>query len=781
MVLLLSSLSIPDSPPIPAAPGGTIQVHTLADELNNNGLCSLREAITAANTNAQVDNCSAGDSSATDTITFATTGTIFTTSSMPPILNAGPLVIDGGGEISVNGNNNHRVFYVNSGADLTLRGLTISFGFVGSDGEGAGLYNFGGTVVVEDSYFGFNNVDGLNSRGGGIYNHDGDLTIHNTLFGGNNAGQGGGIYKHMGDLLVTDSDFQINVADHAGGGIYLLNRTGIISNTEFVGNQAPDGGGLYTSNITSVYSSTFLSNKASNYGGAIYIDSTNGVTITNSTFTYNEADGSGGAISMIWSQPLIQTSEFFTNTASAGGAIISAAISNPTIRVCKFHANEADKGGAVALVQAYDTKINDSTFTENHATDEGGAIHAQEAKGFITGSEFTANTSGFKGGAIYNLGIPSGNSYLQVINNTFSENDALRWGGAIYNITGTLKVVNSTLVDNDANFGDSLSNEFGSPGILSTHNTILIASPLVSNCDGTITDLGHNIENRDDCGFSTSVGSMINTDPLLGPLQINGGHNRTYALLLNSPAINSADLLGCPEGDQRNFPRGTTYCDIGAYEAYPVKLTVLGGSGQNTNINTNFPLPLSLKVEDMYGNLLGGVDVQFDGPASGPGISNSGTIATSNGEGTVAFTATANGTPGGPYPVIASHYALNAQFNLTNLVQTLLAITSDLPDPSAIEQPFPVRFAVSSAQGVPTGQVTVSVTGRDEKCTGILTNGGGFCTLAIDDPGIYSLVAVYSGGGIFNTSSTTENHTVSQPEGTIFLPLVFLGRSSIYR
>ena len=49
----------------------SITVTTIDDELNSDGDCSLREAITAANTNAAVDNCPAGDDGATDTITLA--------------------------------------------------------------------------------------------------------------------------------------------------------------------------------------------------------------------------------------------------------------------------------------------------------------------------------------------------------------------------------------------------------------------------------------------------------------------------------------------------------------------------------------------------------------------------------------------------------------------------------------------------------------------------------------------------------------------------------------
>jgi CSLREA domain-containing protein len=60
-----------------------ITVNTLADELNSDGDCSLREAITAADTNEPVDACISGDSGA-DTITFSVTGTI-TSSPLPNI------------------------------------------------------------------------------------------------------------------------------------------------------------------------------------------------------------------------------------------------------------------------------------------------------------------------------------------------------------------------------------------------------------------------------------------------------------------------------------------------------------------------------------------------------------------------------------------------------------------------------------------------------------------------------------------------------------------------
>src|SRR5262249_15116010 len=62
-------------------------------------------------------------------------------------------------------------------------------------------------------------------------------------------------------------------------------------------------------------------------------------------------------------------------------------------------------------------------------------------------------------------------------------------------------------------------------------------------------------------------GDLTNTDPLLGPLQRNGGPTLTQALLPGSPAIDAGDDQGAPATDQRGLPRtvnGTI--DIGTFE-----------------------------------------------------------------------------------------------------------------------------------------------------------------------------------------------------------------------
>src|SRR5439155_829360 len=103
-----------------------------------------------------------------------------------------------------------------------------------------------------------------------------------------------------------------------------------------------------------------------------------------------------------------------------------------------------------------------------------------------------------------------------------------------------------------------------------------------SNCGGTISDGGHNIDEDTSCVFTgtgctnTSGTSFCNTNPLLDPagLARNGGPTQTIALEAGSRAINAGDETVCAAPpvnnlDQRGFVRpgmGATNCSIGAYE-----------------------------------------------------------------------------------------------------------------------------------------------------------------------------------------------------------------------
>ena len=124
----------------------SLLVTTLDDELNSDGDCSLREAIEAANENMFVDLCGSGGP-ITDTVTFNVAGTITVTSQLS-VTSGGPLVIEGGDVITINGRRATRILCGgNPEGILTLQNLAIQDGYDITDS--GGLYNNGGSVASQ--------------------------------------------------------------------------------------------------------------------------------------------------------------------------------------------------------------------------------------------------------------------------------------------------------------------------------------------------------------------------------------------------------------------------------------------------------------------------------------------------------------------------------------------------------------------------------------------------------------------------------------------------------
>jgi hypothetical protein len=146
-------------------------------------------------------------------------------------------------------------------------------------------------------------------------------------------------------------------------------------------------------------------------------------------------------------------------------------------------------------------------------------------------------------------------------------------GGGIYN-GSSLSINNSTLSGNSAPSGDGGGIFNGRTVTL--QNSIVANSSSGGNCYGTMTSHGYNLSSDNSCHFG-QMGDLNNTNPLLGPLQNNGGPTWTQALLDGSPAIDAGNPSGCTDGnghllttDQRGYPRpdheDNGGCDMGAYE-----------------------------------------------------------------------------------------------------------------------------------------------------------------------------------------------------------------------
>ena len=173
-----------------------------------------------------------------------------------------------------------------------------------------------------------------------------------------------------------------------------------------------------------------------------------------------------------------------------------------------------------------------------------------------------------RGGGVENYGT------LTLNNSTVSGNSAVQGtGGGISNSLGV-----STLTLNNATVsGNSSPGTSGSGGIDNAGTLIAGNSIVAGNSDGdlfgNVTSEGYNL-------FGTTNGSgfdptdLLGVDPLLGPLQDNGGPTATMAPLSGSPAIDripGTPGVNFPATDQRGVarPQGSL-ADSGAVEAEQV-------------------------------------------------------------------------------------------------------------------------------------------------------------------------------------------------------------------
>ena len=112
---------------------------------------------------------------------------------------------------------------------------------------------------------------------------------------------------------------------------------------------------------------------------------------------------------------------------------------------------------------------------------------------------------------------------------------------------------------------------------MTIRDTILNAGHLRANlysASGPVSSLGYNLSNDDGSGFLTATGDQINTDPMLGPLQDNGGPTCTHELLAGSPAIDAGDPSFTPPPDYDQCGAGYNRIangrvDLGAFEVQP--------------------------------------------------------------------------------------------------------------------------------------------------------------------------------------------------------------------
>jgi hypothetical protein len=280
---------------------------------------------------------------------------------------------------------------------------------------------------------------------------------------------------------------------------------------------------------------------------------------------------------------------------AGGGGIFNAGIltvNNSTIsgNTAQFQTFESIGGFGGGIYNFGGTlTLSNSTVAGNHAgpgsdTSVGGGIYNEGGTVTLNNSAVSGN-SAFHPGGIFNYG-DQGDGTVTLNNSAVSGNP----GGGIANAAGGTVTLNNSTV--------SRNSDDGYPGILNNGSTLtlnnvtvsgniagvsnfnggtvharntIIAGNTYGDLSGNLGSLGHNLIGNTQGGSGFDPTDLLNVDPLLGPLQDNGGPTQTQALLAGSPAIDAGDpnFTGPPDWDQRGegYPRiSGGVVDIGAFE-----------------------------------------------------------------------------------------------------------------------------------------------------------------------------------------------------------------------
>ncbi|HEY7067416.1 MAG TPA: choice-of-anchor Q domain-containing protein [Chloroflexota bacterium] len=307
------------------------------------------------------------------------------------------------------------------------------------------------------------------------------------------------------------------------------------------------------------------------------------------------------------------------------GPVTSAQLSLTGLAVRNGHADF--RGGGILVNTDSNLRMSNGSVEDNSASlpftpGFGGGLHnsGMASLHMVLGANNTAHFHGRgsvcdsgAGGVIGNAGT------MTLINVTVSGNTAEGFvchspltgahGSSIDN-GGVLTIVQTTVASNQ--LAGSTRNPIQGAGISNGGTAVVNRSLIVNNtpggdCAGTLTSQGDNISSDASCSL-TGLGDRSNTDPLLGPLQDNGGFTPTHAVLPGSPAIDGVTHNACPPPatDQRGFlrPAGAR-CDVGAFElgaasptptATATSTRTATPTATNTPTTTATPLPTRTSV-----------------------------------------------------------------------------------------------------------------------------------------------------------------------------------------
>jgi hypothetical protein len=481
-------------------------------------------------------------------------------------LTSGPLSVGklltiqgpGAGVLTVSGNHSSRVFSLpNANAVVTLTGLTIQDGLgvnpLGGTAAGGGIdEGFGATLTMSDCVLTGNEVHSSSSAVGGGLSVNGLATLTDCTISDNTASANG----------------SSNVGA-SGAGAYVWGAPATLNMTRcyVAGNQAiaqgPSAHNVYGAGIASFGNMTLTDCQVVQnngdatggpgpgfaQGGGVFTSQTHTITLTDTTVAYNQLTSSNG---------------------SRGGGVYDN-LDTLMLTGCTIAGNES-------------ATMN---TTGTNATSYGGGLYGQPNTTLVlTNCTVTGNIATaigqfpnvFGGGAM-TFGV------IVLVSSTVSGNSSDGLHGGISVATSGVASLLDTIVAGNSGSGSDVDIGTSGRGTITSHGYNLIG------VGGNATWLSSDL-----------VGTPDNPlDPLLGPLQDNGGPTFTMALLPGSPALNAGTPDGAPATDQRGLIRTGGY-NIGSYQASASSFEV----DAPATVTAGQPFSVTVTALDAYGNLAAG-------------------------------------------------------------------------------------------------------------------------------------------------------------------------------
>jgi len=448
-------------------------------------------------------------------------------------------------------------------------------------------------------------------------------------------------------------------------------------------------------------------------------------------------------------------------------------------------------GGGIYIAWHHTVFLNDCAII-NNAAYRGGGIYNHGTL-HMAGCTVSGNTADVEGGGIDNIGT------LDMTNCTISGNvvpgnaSEDNNGGGIYN-HGEAVLINVTIANNRVTYAGSRGGGFANDNTetISFKNCI-VANNTAGNASnnngydagsGTgINSLGYNIDSENSCYFDEPT-DQRNTDPLLGPLQNNGGPTSTCTIPDNSPAFNKGTGDGAPATDQRGIarPQAGAY-DIGAFELILATViscnpdqslaglcpltVVITGTNLDWVTSVNFGPGITVNSFQANGATQITANICIAGAAApGPhdvSVTTPGNIVTKANAFTVIPLSALNsggsgssgtgggGTPGNTPPVPLASIVVQSASLSTKAVTpgTPVTVTADITNKSAVN-------------GVK--KVTLYVNGQVESTQGVTVSSGSSSKLTFNvsrsEPGDYNVYVDGVPAGNFKVEMITGNDSI---------------------